>query len=150
MCSAADSITAGGDLLGVALGQLELDRVGVELARQQDLIDDPCEPGRLGLDHLEELRPVVVAQLDVVTPQRADGAVDGRERRAQLVRGGGDEVAARLLERVLLGHVLQRVDGAVAELDARDRHPALAAAEHDRDRDRPRGALPAARAASAR
>ena len=46
-----------------------------------------------------------LAQLDVVAPERPDGAVDGRERRAQLVRGGRDEVAARLLERALLGHV---------------------------------------------
>src|SRR5205085_9785695 len=90
---------ARGDLGRVALAQLDLDGVGVELPGEQDLVDDAREPGRLRLDHLEELRLVGRAEGDVVAAQRPDGAVDRGERRPQLVRRGRDEVAARLLER---------------------------------------------------
>ena len=93
------------DLGGVALSELDLDGACVELAGDQDLIRDPREPHRLGLDHLEEDGVVLVVQHQILAPQRSNRAVDRRERGAQLVRGRGDEVAARFLQGLLVRDV---------------------------------------------
>ena len=61
---------------------------------------------------------ISVAELEVLAPQRDRGAVDRRERRAQLVRDGRDEVGAHLLERALLGQVAEGVDGPFLEAHA--------------------------------
>ena len=66
--------------------------------------------------------------------QRHRRAVDRGERRAQLVRHGRHEVALHLLDAALLGHVPEGVDGALAEADAGDREPELAAADLERQR----------------
>src|SRR5205823_7064606 len=115
-----------GDLHRVAGLEIDLDGVGVELAREQDLVDELGEPDRLVLDDLEEGEAVLLAQLDVLPAKGANGSVDGGERRAQLVRSGRDEVAARLLERMLVGDVAERVDRSLAEVHTRRRNPELA------------------------
>ena len=67
--------------------------------------------------------------------QRLRGAVDGSQRRAQLVRGRGDEVGLDLLEPARVGQVAERVDRAAEETHAGDRDPALATRGLDRDQD---------------
>ena len=51
--------------------------------------------------------------LDVVFGQRLDVAADGGQRRAQLVRDVGDEVAADLIGAPQVGDVVQHEHGAV-------------------------------------
>ena len=77
------------------------------------------------------------AELAAAARQRDRRAVDRRERCAQLVRDGGDEVRAHLLELVLLGQVAERVDRPVRELDAGDREPEHRAGDLERKGDRP-------------
>ena len=79
-------------------------------------------------------RAVLVVEVDVLAAQRHGGAVNGRERRAQLVRDRRDELALQLLDAALLGQVAQRVDGAVGELDGGDGDPELSVAELERER----------------
>ena len=59
--------------------------------------------------------PLRLLEPHVVALERERGAVDRRERRAELVRHGRDEVALQLLDRALLGHVAERVDRAAGE-----------------------------------
>ena len=126
-CVAAAAITLRAS--SVAFGPADQDRrrPGVEPAREQDVVDDPGEPLRLAGDHLEHARLLLVPEHDVVAAQGHRGAVDRRERRAQLVRDGRDEVALQLLDRTLLGQVAEGVDGAVRELGGRQREPELPA-----------------------
>ena len=95
---------------------------------------DAREPLRLLRDHLQEALTLVFADLDVVAEQCLRRAVDGCERRAKLVRDGGDELALELVERALLGQVPERVDDAVLERDAGDGEPDLAALDHEGER----------------
>ena len=69
-----------------------------------------------------------------VAPDRLRRAVDRRERRAQLVRDGRDELGLERSSAALLGQVAERVDRPVVEPDARDREPELAAVELERHR----------------
>ena len=119
----------------------DVEAAGVELAGEEDLRDDRGQPVGLALDDLEERLTLLRQQVEVGTPERPGGAVDGGERRPQLVGGGGDEVAAGTLECVLFAHVPQREDDALVEGDAGDGQPALVLAGRERQRDRAR-ALP--------
>ena len=107
---------------------------GVEAAGGQHLLDDPREPVRLARDHGQETAAVVVVKLDVLAAQRHRGAVDGRERRPELMRDRGHELALQPLDAALLGEVAQRVDRPVGELDGRDRDPELPVAKLERER----------------
>ena len=92
----------------------------VEVAGEQQVVDDRGEAVGLGRDHAEQLVLDSVVELEVGAPDRLRGAVDRSERRAQLVRDGRDEVRLQLLERALLGQVPERVDDPLVEADARD------------------------------
>src|SRR5205823_14819722 len=98
-----------------------------DLARDQDLVDDLREPERLGFHDLEERCIVLGGQLEIFAAQGADGTVDRSQRGAELVRRGGDEVAAGLLERTLVGDVSERVNRPLAEVDSGGRDPELTA-----------------------
>ena len=65
----------------------------VELVGDQDVADDPRQT--LAPCAITSREPVlgVVVELDVAPPKRLGAAVDGRQRGAQLVRDGGDELA---------------------------------------------------------
>ena len=75
----------------------------VELVREQDLVDDAAEPVGLLDDERDEALASRFVEREVVTAQRLRRAVDGGERRAQLVRGGRDEFRLELVEAVVLG-----------------------------------------------
>ena len=145
-------------LAGVAALDLERELLGVEPARQEDVVHDPGQPVRLARDHAEQARTLLSGERVVALDKRHRGAVDRRERGPQLVRDRRDEVAPDLLEGALLGQVAEGVDGALGQADAGDREPELAPADLDRERLRaprgrgrlgsdgdPRGQLPPAR-----
>ena len=113
----------------------EIEPPRVELVREQDLVDDPPEALRLVGDQRDEAVPSAFVEREVVTQKRLRGSVHGRERRAQLVGGSGDEVGLHLLEVVHLRQVAERIDGSAVEAHAGDRDPALAAFGLERDDD---------------
>ena len=76
-------------------------------------------------------------ELDVFAEQRLGRAVDGRHRRAQLVRDRRDEVGLLLLEPVLARDVAAGVDHAVRRADGREREPEILLADLKRKGHRP-------------
>src|SRR5262245_25763292 len=119
----------------------QLEPPGVEVAREQEVVDDLGEAAGLVLDDLEQPVARLVADVDVLTADRDRGAVDRGQRRAQLVRDGRDEVGAHLLEGAVLGQVAEREDRSLVELDRREREPELAALDLDRHRLRARAVV---------
>src|SRR6185436_20716878 len=81
----------------------------------------------------------VAVEVEVGAEDRQRGAVDRRERRAQLVGDGRDEVGLHRLDPPLLGQVAERVDDALLEADAGSRYPDLAMLELDREGERGEG-----------
>ena len=123
------------EVAGVEGLGFEVEPARVELVREQDLVHDPAQPlGLVGDQRDEALAPGLVER-EVVPEQRLRRAVDGGQRRAQLVRGGGDEVGLDLLEPARVGQVAERVDRAAEEAHPGDRDPAFAARGLDRDQD---------------
>ena len=114
--------------------RVQVDPPDLELVGEQDLVDDRGQPVGLVDDERDEPRTAGVVEREVVAAQRLGGAVHGRQRCAQLVRRGRDELRLELVEPVLLGDVPQRVDRAAEELHAGDRDPALAAPGVQRQR----------------
>src|SRR5918999_830883 len=110
----------------------DVEAVPVQLGRPPGLADEPAEALRLVHDEREEAVASRLVEDEVVPAQGLSGSVHGRERRAQLVGGGGDELGLELVEPPLLGDVAEGVDGPAEELDARDRDPALALPGFDR------------------
>ena len=106
----------------------------VEPARCEHLVDDPRQAVRLPRDHGQEPPSMVFVEVDVLAPKRHRSAVDGRERRSQLVRDRGHELALEPLDAPLLGQVAERIDRPVRELDGGDRDPELAVAQVERQR----------------
>ena len=68
-----------------------------------------------------------------MTEKRLRGSIYSGERRAQLMRGRGDEVGLQLLELAALRHVAEGIDRPAEKLDARDRDPPLSVLYLDRD-----------------
>ena len=77
-----------GDLHAVAAPDRHLHPTRLESADPEDVVDDPGEPVGLAGDHLEQSAPLGLPQRHVVATKRERRAVDGGERRAQLVRDG--------------------------------------------------------------
>ena len=77
---------------------------------------------------------MVLVELDVLAAERHGRAVDGRERRPELVGDRGDELALQALDAAFFGQVAQRVDRSVGELDGGDGDPELPVAEVERQR----------------
>src|SRR5438876_8090202 len=113
----------------VAPLNVHLEAPGVELAREQEVVDDVGESRRLLHDYFEQLRLERLLELDVVAPKRQCRAVDRGKRSAELVGDGRNEVLADLFERAVLGGVAKRIDGPFLEADSRDGDPALCAVE---------------------
>ena len=105
-------VVAVGHRVGVAhrvgADALQVDRLRpqrpapVQLGQQQEVLDQAAHPGRLLLDPLERLAPPGLVG-EAAPPQQLGVAPDGGERRAQLVRGVGHELAQALLGGRLLG-----------------------------------------------
>ncbi len=115
------------ELSQVALLPPERHRPTVDLGRDENLLDDLGEPVGLRLDHRQQLGVEVWVGRAVRAPQRAHRAVDGRQRRAQLVRSGREEVAARALELTLARDVLQHEHAPVGKARLPRDEPALGA-----------------------
>ena len=109
---------AAGQLDGIAALDRERHLIGVEPARDEQVVDDRPEPVGLRGDDAEQLVLDLRVELDVRAPDRLRRAVDRGERRAQLVRDGGDELRLHLLERTLLGQVAEGIDRALLEAHA--------------------------------
>ena len=85
---------------------------GVEPRQAQQVAHQPLHAQRVAADDLEEparLRRLV--GLDRAVEQRLDVAAHGGERRAQLVRDVGDEVAADAIGAAQVGDVVQDQHG---------------------------------------
>ena len=114
--------------------RLEIQPPHLELVREQDLVDDPAEPlGLLDDQRDEPLTPRLVER-EVVTAERLRRAVDGRERRSQLMRRSRNELRLQLVEPMRVGDVAESVDRAAEERDARDRDPPLSGLRLERQR----------------
>ena len=74
----------------------------------------------------------MVRERDVLPAKREGGAVDGGERRPELVRDGRDEVGLELFDCALGGEVAEGEDCPALEADSGDRQPELAAVDLDR------------------
>ena len=116
----------------VAVLDGEREAARVEPARREHLFDDPRQAVGLARDHGQQPAAMVVVKLDVLAPERHRRAVDRGERRSQLVRDHGHELALDPLDAALLGQIAKRVHGPVGELDGRDRDPELPVAELER------------------
>ena len=73
-----------------------------------------------------------LAERDVLAPECQSGAVDRRQRRAQLVRDSRDELRLQGLDRSFGGEVAEGEDRSALEPDAGDREPELAPVDLDR------------------
>ena len=111
----------------------EVEAAGVELVGEEDLVDDAVQALGLVDDQRDEAVAPRLVEREVVAAECLRGAVDGGERRAELVGGGGDEFGLQLLEAPRVGDVAERVDDAAEEVDAGDGDPALAARGLERE-----------------
>ncbi len=89
-------------------------------------------------DHLEQLPRHVGRERDVVAEQRPRRSENTRQRRAQLVRDGRDELALALVDAVLEREVAERVHDPFRAEYRDDRQPELPPVDVDRDGDRTR------------
>src|SRR4029078_2964817 len=80
------------ELTEIALAFDERDAPALELAGEQDLVDDRAQSLGLALDHLQEGVLGRRVQLEVVAAERLDGYVNRRERRGQLIARRGREL----------------------------------------------------------
>ena len=97
----------------------------LQAAHPEDVVDDARKAVGLARDHLEQTGPLWLAEQDVLAAECQGSAIDGGERRAELMRDRGDEIGLQRLDRTLFGQVPERVDAAVVETDSRDREPEL-------------------------
>ena len=114
----------------------------VDLAREENLVDEPGEPLRFRGDHVEKLRHRLGRQ--IFAPQRLRRPVDCRHRRPQLVGDGRDQLDAKLLQFPLVGDVAKPVDGPAGEPDAVHGEPELVIVRVERERLGPARARPVA------
>jgi hypothetical protein len=117
---------------GSAVLDRDVQRVRVEPARPEDVVDRAREAIGFARDDVEQRGTLPLVERHVLAPQRHRRAVDRGERRPQLVRHRRDELGAHRLERALLGLVAEGVDDAVRDDHAVDREPELASAEVER------------------
>ena len=90
--------------------ELDLQVAGVEAGDVEQLVDDLRQPFRLGRDVAEERPSLLVAEGDVLAQQRLGEAVDGGERRAELVRDRSHEVRLHLLDHAVRRDIAERED----------------------------------------
>ena len=85
---------------------------------QQQVVDETCDPCDLGLDELLDATDLLRRRM-LLRREHFELALDHRQRRAQLVRGVGDE---RALTRERIGETIEHVVEGVGQ------HPDLAGA----------------------
>ena len=90
--------------IDVARHELDALLAGIQPRQPQQVLDEPLHPRRMTMDDVEEfLSRVSIVR---IVKQRFGVSLDGCERRAQLVRNVGDEVAAHLVGFAQLGDVV--------------------------------------------
>ena len=114
-CARRGSTTADASSRRVAALDLDVQRARLEPAHPEDVVDDPREPLGLGGDDVEQPLTLRARARHRRALKGQRGAVDRRERRAELVRDRRDELALQALDAPLLGQVAERVDGAARE-----------------------------------
>ena len=97
----------GGEIGGVELGVAAGDALHVE-----DVVDELDEPVGVADGDFEHVRYFVGAGLEGAAGDEAEGGAEAGERRAQLVRDGGDELVLHLVEGAALGGVGEGDDDA--------------------------------------
>ena len=103
---------AAEDLTHVAARHLQRLLTRIETRQAQQVLDQPLHARRVPRDDLEELvRAVGIRRL---VEQRFHVSANGGERRPQLVRHVGDEVAPDLIGPAQIGDVVQDEHGAAA------------------------------------
>jgi hypothetical protein len=88
---------------------IERQRSDFHAADAQEVVDKPRQPRRFRINRVQEL----LLLLDVDHVGQGEGfrvGFDVRQRRAQLVGGGVDELIAHLLGQLLLGDIAERPD----------------------------------------
>ena len=100
----------------VAQGDVERFLPGVEPCQPQEVLDETLHAQRVALDDLEE--PLAFVSARVALEQHLDVSANRRQRRSQLVRHVGHEVAADLVDAPELGDVVQHDDRAVRDARA--------------------------------
>ena len=100
----------------VAVDDIERLLAGVEPREPQQILDEPLHA--LGMARDDRQEPPALLGVAVALGQRLDIAADRRQRRAQLVRDVGDEIAADLIRAAQVGDVVQDHDGAVGGIAA--------------------------------
>ena len=96
--SGAEARERGGDdLVDADRRQADVERAGLEPAHVEQVADERVEPVGLLVDRGEELASCLGRPVDVVLEQARHRRLDRRERRAQVVRDGGEERRAQLV-----------------------------------------------------
>ena len=83
----------------------------VEARQAQQVANQPLHPPGVAIDHLEEFPALF--RLDRLFHQRFDISADRGQRRAQLVRHVGDEIAPHAVDPPQIADVVEHEDGAV-------------------------------------
>src|SRR5437868_5467466 len=96
---------APGDDTNVDVGCREVDMPVLDLRGLEQVDDEALEPLRLPEDRLHGLAPLLLVEQLAMVEQRAGPALDGGQRRAQLVGDGRHELRPKQLELVDLGDV---------------------------------------------
>ena len=120
-----------GEVRNVDLLALEHELAGLDLAREQDVVDQMHEPLGLVRDDGKDAAAHIVGEVDVLALECLRRPVNGGDRRSQLVGDGGDEIGLELIQSPLLGEIAERVDGPFGEVDPGDRKPELATVDLD-------------------
>ena len=114
----ADAVQRGGKhLVEADRHGADLERARLEPAHVEQVADERVEAVGLLVDRLEELLPRLGRPVDVALEQARDRGLDRGDRRAQVVRDGGEERRAELVRRreracrLGLGLELAEVDG---------------------------------------
>ena len=109
------------DVVEADVGEHELEPVRLDLRDEQQILDEPLEPVGAAADHVE-VHPARLAEARLLVAEHLEKAGDGRQRRAQLVRHGGDERVAEPVELTVRRDLAERPDpSAEAAVRVRDR-----------------------------
>ena len=109
---------------------------GLDLAREQNVVDEVRKPLGLVRDDGQEAATQIVGEDDVIAREGLGGAVDRCDRSSQLMGDSGNEIRLELLQPPLLRPIAKRVDGPVREAHSGDREPEVPFSDLDMKRCR--------------
>ena len=122
------------DLVDAHRGEVQLQAARIEARHEEEVADQPLQPLRAAVDDREEALLLVGELARLALPDHLEEAHHRGQRRAELVRDGGDEVVLQPVELALLRHLAQGPDAAEepAAIVANGRGEALERAAADR------------------